>query len=376
MAEGESGQDRTEQPSQKRLDEARKRGQVPRSRDLSTAAMVLVAGLTLQLLGSGLAARFGDLMRAGLSLSRAQALDESRMMPQVLSLAAQGLAACAPILGVTVLAALLSPLAIGGWNVSLEALAPDITRLNPLNGIKNMFSARGATELLKSFLKFLVVAAVAVLYMHSRAAELLHLGAEPVRAAIAHAMSLTGSAFMQLSGALALIAAIDVPWQLHQHTEKLKMTRQELRDEHKDSDGSPEVKRKIRRMQQEFARRRMIQQVPTADVVVVNPTHYAVALRYDERRMGAPMVVAKGVDEVAAKIREVATENQVPILEAPPLARTLFRVVDLEAEVPASLYQAVAQVLTWVYQLRMARKAGGTPPAPPPIQPDIEEIRH
>ncbi len=376
MAEGENGQDRTELPSQKRLDEARKQGNVPRSRDLSTAAMMLVAGITLQFMGQGLADRFGHLMRAGLTLSRAQTMDESRMLPQVLALGAEGLRACAPILAVTALAALLSPLAIGGWNLSFEALAPDVSRLNPLNGIQNMFSARGATELLKSFLKFLVVAVVAVLYMHSRAAEMLYLGNEPVRPAIAHAMSLAGSALMQLAGALVLIAAVDVPWQLHQHTQKLKMTRQEVRDEHKDSDGSPEVKRRIRRMQQEFARRRMMQQVPKADVVVVNPTHYAVALRYDEQRMRAPMVIAKGVDEVAARIREVAAEHAVPILEAPPLARTLFRVVDLEAEVPASLYQAVAQVLTWVYQLRMARGAGHRAPSPPSIDPAIEETQH
>lgn len=374
MAENENGQDRTEQPSQKRLDEARKKGQVPRSRDLSTAAMVLVAGITLQSLGSGLGNKFGDLMRAGLTLSRAQAMDESTMMPHVLALGAQGLSAIAPILGMTTLAALLSPLAIGGWNLSFEAMAPDFTRLNPISGLQNMFSARGATELLKSFLKFLVVAVVAVIYIRSRDAELLHLGAEPIHGAIAHAMSLTGSAFMQLALALVLIAAIDVPWQLYQHTSKLKMTRQELRDEHKESDGSPEVKGKIRRMQRELARRRMMQQVPKADVIVVNPTHYAVALRYDEATMRSPMVVAKGVDEVAAKIREIATEHKVAILEAPPLARTLFRVVELEAEVPASLYQAVAQVLTWVYQLRMARGTGRTPPLPT-FDPNIEEIK-
>jgi flagellar biosynthetic protein FlhB len=175
-----------------------------------------------------------------------------------------------------------------------------------------------------------------------------------------------------LAGTLGLIAAVDVPWQLFQHSKQLRMTRQEVREEMKESEGSPEVKGRIRSMQREIARRRMMQEVPKADVVVVNPTHFAVALRYDERRMRAPLVVAKGADLIAARIREIATENSVPIFEAPPLARVLYRNVEIGGEIPTSLYTAVAQVLTYIYQLKTARREGLLPPQPPAINPNIE----
>jgi flagellar biosynthetic protein FlhB len=204
---------------------------------------------------------------------------------------------------------------------------------------------------------------------------MLALGEEPTAAGIGHAISLTGQALFALAAGLVVIAAIDVPWQLFQHFKGLRMTLQEVRDESKESDGNPEVKGKIRQLQQEVARRRMMQEVPKADVVVTNPTHFAVALRYDEKRMRAPIVVAKGADEVAARIREVAAEHKVAIFEAPPLARALFRTVDLNEPVPARLYVAVAQVLTYIYQLRAAKRSGASPPIPPTIDPAVEETK-
>jgi flagellar biosynthetic protein FlhB len=375
MAENENGQDRTEQPTQKRLDEARRSGQVPRSRDLTTAAVVLIAGIGLRLSGAGIAAGFAGLMKSGLSLSRDQVLDENLLLPNLVALGWHGLVVAAPILGLTVLAALFSPLAIGGWNLSFQALAPNFGRLNAVEGLKRMVSIRGATELGKAYAKFLLVGLIAFVFLRSKTPELLGLGNESLNTAIEQSVNLAGEALLALSGALAIIAAIDVPLTLTQYMKQLRMSRQETRQEHRESDGAPEVKGRIRRLQQELARRRMLQEVPKADVVITNPTHYSVALRYDEKRMRAPIVVAKGVDEVAANIRKIATEHKVPLFEAPPLARVLFRDVELNDEVPSTLYVAVAQVLTYVIQLRNA--AGSTVrPARPVIDPNIEETKH
>ena len=374
MAEAEN--ERTERPTQKRLDEARKKGQVPRSPELTTAAVVLIAGAGLHFLGRSVGAGLFDIMRSALSLSREQVLDDSSAISQFGTSAAQALLACAPVLGLTLVAALLAPLAIGGWNLSFGVLAPDFTRLSPVAGFGRIFSLRGVVELAKAFAKFALVALVAAGFLWLKTGELLGLGSEPTGAAIGHAISLSGQALLALAGALALIAAVDVPWQLFNYMKSLRMTRQEIRDELKESEGNPEIKGRIRQMQQAAARRRMMQEVPKADVVVTNPTHYAVALRYDEKRMRAPIVVAKGADAVAAKIREVATEHRVPMFEAPPLARALFRSVDLNGEVPARLYVAVAQVLTYVYQLRTAKRTGAEPPVPPTIDPAVEETKH
>jgi flagellar biosynthetic protein FlhB len=376
MAENDNGQDRTEQPTQKRLDEARKSGQVPRSRELTTAAVVLVAGLALRFAGGAMASGFAGLMKSGLTLSRDQALSESRLLPDVAALGWQALVVSAPVLGLTMIAALVSPLAIGGWNMSFEALAPNFNRLNPVAGLQRLVSLRGAAELLKAYAKFLLVGVIAAIFLRAKSTEILGLGAEPLNVAIAHSVRLAGNALLALSASLAIIAGIDVPLQLKQYMSQLRMSRTEVRQELRESDGAPEIKGRIRRMQQDLARRRMLQEVPKADVVITNPTHYSVALRYDEARMRAPIVVAKGVDEVAVNIRRIAAENNVPTFEAPPLARVLFRDVELNAEVPSTLYVAVAQVLTYVFQLRTATSRGAARPALPFIDPAIEDSRH
>lgn len=375
MAEG-SDAERTEQPTQKRLEEARKKGQIPRSSELNAAAVVLMAGAGLHFVGRSFGSGLYEMMRSGLSLSREQALDPSSAISMFAGSAQHALLAAAPVLGLTLIAALLAPLSIGGWNLTFNTLAPDFSRLSPLNGAKRIFSMRGLVELVKAFAKFGVVALVAVIFLWLKTDEMLTLGAEPTHAAIGHAITLAGQALLALAGGLALIAAVDVPFQIFQHMKSLRMTRQEIRDELKESEGNPEVKGRIRQLQQEVARRRQMQEVPKADVVVTNPTHFAVALRYDEKRMRAPIVVAKGADEVAAKIREIATAHNVPLFEAPPLARALFRSVDLNEEVPARLYVAVAQVLTYIYQLKAARRSGAVPPTPPTIDPSVEETKH
>jgi flagellar biosynthetic protein FlhB len=368
--------DRTEQPTAKRLEEARKKGQVPRSPEFSAAAVVLIAGGGLQLLGAHIGGQLDGIMRSGLELSRQQATDETLAMSAFYSSLAHAVLACLPLLGLTALAALLAPLALGGWNLSPGALAPDFTRLNPMSGFGRMFSKRSAVELGKAFAKFAVIATVAYWVLRKKYPEMMGLGNEPIEMGLAHAATLTGHAFMTIAAALGLIAAIDVPWQLYQHHESLKMTLNEVREEGRESNGSPEMKGRIRKAQAELSRRRMMHEVPKADVVVVNPTHFAVALRYDEKRMRAPVVVAKGADVIAARIREIAAENAVPIFEAPPLARALFRNVELGGEIPMSLYTAVAQVLTYIYQLKTAVRVGSIPPSPPTIDPDIESKKH
>ena len=368
MSDSDSdNRDRTESPTQKRLDDARKRGQVPRSRDLGAAAVTLAGGLGLYSLGGLLGGRLLTMMRSGLQLSAAQSFGADSMLHSLGTSALAGAQAAAPLLGLILAAAVLAPLAIGGWNFSAEALAPQWNRLDPFRGLRRVFSVQGLIELLKSLARFSVVALVAVLVLRHQFRVFASLGAEPPEAAIGHSLRLAGTALIFFGGALAFIAAIDVPLALWQHFRSLRMTRQEIREEMRDTEGSPELRGRVRRAQQEMAGRRMMAAVPTADVVITNPTHYAVALRYDEDRMRAPIVVAKGADLVAQRIRELANENKVPLVEAPPLARALHATCELGDEIPARLYAVVAQVLTYVYQLRTARRRGTELPDPPVI---------
>lgn len=374
MAENEDGQERTERPTAKRLEEARRKGQVPRSPELAAAAVVLMAGGALYLLGGAIGGGMAAMMRRSLSLSPMAAGDTFAAINAFRDAAFEALVACTPVLAAAFLAALAAPLAIGGWNFSGEALGFRFDRVNPVSGFGRIFSARSVAELAKSLAKFAAVGSIAVAVLWSQADDLLRLSREPVGAGIVHAAQLTGQALLAMTAGLVLIAVIDVPFQLWQHTRDLMMTRDEIRQEMKETEGSPETRGRIRAIQQAMANRRMMQEVPTASVVVTNPTHFAVALRYDEKRNRAPVVVAKGADEVAARIREIAAGSGVPLVSAPPLARVLFRHVDLGVEIPAALYVAVAQILTYVAQLAGARRAGMPPPPPPSVDPAVENV--
>lgn len=360
--------DRTEEPTPKKLEDARKEGRIPRSRELTAAAVMLTAGIVLTVFGDSMGAQLGEVMRGGLSVSREQAFDTSEMARTFSRLSMAGLVAIAPVLLVTLVAALGAPLAIGGWAPSGKAVTPDFTRLSPLAGIQRMFSVRSWMELGKALAKFAVVALVASIMLYLYTDRLMALGSAPVHSAIGSAIQLSGQALIALTGALVLIAAVDVPFQLWQYRQDMRMTREEVRREHKEAEGSPEVKGRIRALQRELAERRMMEEIPKADVIVVNPTHFAVALRYDEKTMRAPRVVAKGVDLIALKIRELANEHKVPIFEAPPLARALHRSVDIGDEIPAGLYVAVAQVLTYIFQLKAAKAGRGQKPELPRIE--------
>ncbi|MEO8019903.1 MAG: flagellar biosynthesis protein FlhB [Pseudomonadota bacterium] len=364
MAEG-SGAERTEQATPKRLDEARKKGQVPRSAELSMAAVCIAAATAIYTMGRGAAGKFADLMRGSLSLSPEQAVGENVIWPALMHNGTQALIYILPILGATFVAALAAPLAIGGWNFSGQALMPQFSKLNPASGLGRMFSARGAVELGKGLAKVFVVALIAWTLLKGMTPQMMGLASEPLNGAIGHSATLAGYSLLVLCFGLVAIAAFDVPFQLWQHSRDLKMTREEVKEEYKESEGSPETRGRIREAQRALARGRMLHEVPKADVVVTNPTHFAVALRYDDQKMRAPIVVAKGTDLTAARIREIAAENGVPVIEAPPLARALYRTVDLGREVPAALYITVAQVLTYVYQLKAAIERGVKPPPTP-----------
>jgi flagellar biosynthetic protein FlhB len=364
----DSGQERTEQATPKRLKEAREKGQVPRSSELSAAAVCIAAAVALYTLGRAAVGNFADLMRDTLSVQPAAAMDTSAIWPALTSAGGRALWAILPILGATFLAALAAPIAIGGWNFSAGVLIPKFSKLNPANGLGRIFSARGLVELGKGLAKVAVVAVTGWVLLRGLTPQLMGLSAEPLPNAIGHAASLTGYSLLVLVCGLAIIAAFDVPFQLWQHAKDLRMTREEVKEEYKESEGSPETRGRIREAQRALSRGRMLQDVPTADVVVTNPTHFAVALRYDENKMRAPIVVAKGTELLALKIREIATENGVPIVEAPPLARALHKSVEIGREVPAALYVTVAQVLTYVYQLKAARERGAAPPAAPQFE--------
>jgi flagellar biosynthetic protein FlhB len=352
MAESEQGGERTEQPSARRLEQARERGQVPRSRELTNFATMIGGAVTLITIGGTLATRMALIMRTSLAVEPERLRDPSSMLASFGDAILTALPGVLPLFGAMIVLVLLASVALGGWNFSPVAMAPDFTRMSPLAGLQRLFGLRGVSELGKTLLKCLVVGGVCAAIVSWLFTDVMALGHMAPRAAIGHGAALLGKAFVWLCASLALIAAIDVPLQLYQFNRSLKMTRQELRDEAKESDGRPETKQRIRQMQQQIARRRMMHKVPTADVVIVNPTHFAVALKYDPKNMRAPRVLAKGVDLVAANIRRIAEEHRVPVFESPKLARALYKSADLDQEIPAGLYVAVAQVLSYIFRVR------------------------
>ncbi len=372
MADKDSGQERTEQATPKRLQEARDKGQVPRSRELNTMTLMLAASGGLLFLGGGIIDGLQALLRHTLKIERTRIFDTNAIPHFFYENAMSTLMTLAPFLTLMVVAALLAPLALGGWSFSPQAMGFKFEKLDPIKGFGKIFSARGLVELVKSLAKFLILALVTALLLWHKADLFLGLGSEPLRPALQHVASLLGWSFLYLSLALILIAAVDVPFQLWDHSRQLKMTRQEIRDEMKETDGRPEVKQQIRRMQREMAQRRMMQEIPKADVIVTNPTHYAVALRYDQNKMRAPRVVAKGADLIALNIRAKGHEHHIPILSAPPLARALFHSTELNQEIPAGLYHAVAQVLAYIFQLRSrGEQPAGEPLADLPIPDEL-----
>lgn len=364
MAE-DSDLERTEPASPRRLAEARKKGNIPRSRELNTFVILIVAGLALLIMGSKLMTGFLELMHRGLSFSHTSLNAPDFMWNSLIQGVLDMLQLFMPFMLVLVVAALLAPIAIGGWLLSSESLQPDFARLNPLQGISRMFSVNSATELGKAIAKTLVLGTIGYIAIKHYLGEAMALSNESLEGGIYHTGHLLIWLFILMTSVLILIVVIDVPLQLWQYYRRLRMTKEEVKQEMKETEGDPHIKGRIRAMQREMARRRMMAEIPKADVIVTNPTHYAVALRYDQKEMRAPRVIAKGSYLLAERIREIGGEHNVPILSAPPLARALYKHADLDQEIPASLFAAVAEVLAYVYQLRSYNKEGGTKPKQP-----------
>lgn len=354
MAE-DSEAEKTEPASQRRLEQAREEGDVPRSREVATFTVLMAAGAGLWMTGSSLVRELSRSLTSGLSLTREQVYNPDVLINRILVDIVHVLVACLPLGVAVMVVALASPLLVGGWLFSSKAFTPNFMKLNPLTGLGNMFSTNSLVELIKAIIKSIVVGVVAYMVISRQQQEVIGLMAEPLHRGSAHVLEMLAFSFVVIVGALGFIALIDAPYQMWHYANKLKMTRQELIQESKESDGNPQIKGKIRQLQREMAKKRMMQEVPTADVVVTNPTHYAVALKYTEGGQGAPRVVAKGTDEVAAKIRELAKEHRVAILEAPPLARALHKHTEIGDEISPRLYAAVAEVLAYVFQIKAYR---------------------
>lgn len=371
MAE-ETGQEKTEEPTAKRLQDAREKGDIPRSKELSTTILLLAAAAAILLFGANIINDLSLMMSDSFELNREELFDTKYMLISFSKAVIDSVFALLIFMGVMIVAAFVGPITLSGWNFSAKSIAPKGSRMNPLSGIKRMFSLKSLVELAKAIAKFVVVTGFAIYLLDSVKGQLFDLGKMDVMIAMSEAIELIGWAFLIISLSLILISAVDVPYVLYDSNKKLKMTLQEVKDEMKNTEGKPEVKGRIRQMQREISQRQMMKDVPTADVVITNPTHYSVALKYEDGNSSAPIMVAKGADFVALKIREVAKENDVPILSSPPLARALYFNTEIGEEIPAGLFKAVAQVLAYVFQLKRHKQDKETQKPVTPKENEIE----
>lgn len=364
MAE-DSGQDKTEQPTGKRLSESRKKGQVPRSKELNNFVTLIVSAVLFFYMGQYMVKGLLKMMKHQFELSRDVIFDPATPVIYLKLALSEGYSVIWPLMIILIIADLLTPIMMGGWNFTTEAFEPKFSKLNPLEGIKRIFGIRGIVELIKAIIKVVLIGFVAWNLFQVYFDDFMGLSRLDLQQAMTRAGDIIVMSLLVLCATLLLLVMIDVPYQLWNNTRQLKMTKQEVRDEAKESEGNPEVKGKIRQMQMQAAQQRMMEAVPTADVIVTNPTHFAVALKYDPNSSGAPVLVAKGADLVAAQIRNIAVAHKVTMVAAPPLARALYYSTEINHEIPRGLFLAVAQVLAYVFQLRAAVEKGWAKPRPP-----------
>lgn len=370
----ESDQEKTESPTARRLEKAREEGQVPRSRELTSLLMLVIGLMILWFGGVPMAGHLSNMVASGLHFDHSIISDDKQIVRHISQLLGQAIWSLLPVMSGLVLVAIGAPMLLGGVVISAKSIKVDIGKLNPLKGLKRMVSSQTWAELLKAVLKSVLVGSVAALYLRHSWPEILRLSAESPINALGHGLTITaGCCFLVVLGLVPMVG-FDVFWQMYSHFKKLRMSRQDIRDEFKQTEGDPHVKGRIRQAMRAAARRRMMADVPKADVIVTNPTHYAVALQYDERKMSAPKVLAKGAGLVALKIRELGKEHRVPVLEAPPLARALYRHSEIGQHIPGALYAAVAEVLAWVWQLRRWKLEGGLIPKKPEQLPVPAEL--
>ena len=365
MSDNDSSQERTEEPTHKRLTEAREKGQVPRSKELTTMVVLLTGAMTLILMGEYQSETIISLIRNSFILDKAATADPNYMLHALAKISFDALIQLLPLFFTVILATFAGSSLLGGLAVSFKAITPKLSKLNPLEGFKRMFSLKALMELVKALAKFLVVAGFASILLWLQIDPILALSKMTFSVAMVEGMKILGWSILALAATMMAIVAVDVPFQLHQHYKQLRMTRQEIKDEMKDSEGNPEVKAQIRQLQMSVARRRMMSEVPKADVVITNPEHYAVALKYNQDEGGAPVVVGRGVDFIAMQIQKVALANHVMILREAPLARSIYFSTELNEEIPVGLYMAVAQILAYVFQFKQFKKGKGKRPIRP-----------
>lgn len=363
MADNSSDQEKTEQPSAKRLQDAKKKGQVPRSRELNVTLATLGGGVLLLVSLQEIYESIASVFRTSFTISTRSMVDNTHLMKVIGEVFPEILSSLSFLFFMLIVIIISGPTLIGGWSFSTETFKVKFSKLNPAKGFKRMFGVNGLVELVKSLLKVTLIASIAYAFFHIQQQDFLALSAESYEQAIKHSVQLVLSGFLFIAVGLILILGIDVPYQLWNHQKQLRMSIQELKDEFKETEGNPESKSRVRNMQREVAQRRMLQEVPTADVVIVNPTHFSVALRYDSDKDAAPILVAKGADFLALKIREIATAHKIPVFTAPLLARAIYHTTEVENEVPTALYLAVAKVLAYVFQIKTAKP--GNYPKPP-----------
>ena len=374
MAEEDSSQEKTEEPTARRLEKSKEDGQTARSKDLNTSAILLFGSLGLIAFGSRMSDKIITMTRYNFELEREAVFDTSSLFSHMGYSMWLALDALAPWLLLVLIAAFLSPLGVGGWLFSTKAIMPKFSRMNPFSGLKRMFSANSLVELVKAWAKVLVVGGVAYWVVSYSFVDAMALQKASVRPAMYASIDIVLWSAVILCASTLIIAAVDVPWQIYSHTKKLRMSMQEIKDEFKETEGKPEVKGRIRQLQREASQRRMMGAVPDADVVITNPTHYAVALQYTGGD-GAPVLVAKGIEQSALKIREIAKEHNIPQLEAPPLARALYKHTRIDDEIPEGLYVAVAQVLAYIYQVDQFAKGTGPKPDRKPAMSVPKDLR-
>ncbi len=373
MADSDSSQEKTEEPTPRRLEKAREDGQIPRSKELSTSMILIAGALSLWMFGGVLFNAAQKIFDFNFDLQRGHIFDTSQMITHLSASMLHAIVAISPVMILLILAAIFGPMALGGWMFSGKSLLPKLDRISPIAGFKRMFSVKSLVELLKGWAKIFVVVGTILALFFSLKDTVFHLNQEPHRQAMLHATDLVMTGALALALCTLLISIIDVPFQIYEFTKKMKMSLQEIKDESKDTEGKPEVKQRIRQLQYEMSQRRMMSDVPDADVIITNPTHYAVALKYHSDDMQAPILLAKGSDEVALKIREIGKHKSVPIVEAPTLARSVYAFTKVGNEIPEGLYVAIAQVLAYVYQLDQFFKGRGVRPKQPvfPVPPDL-----
>jgi len=362
VSEQQSLQERTEQPTERRKKDSRKKGQVPRSKELNTMLSLLFGAFGLVIMGGSMSVEFVSLFESALSFDREVAFDDEMIAVRFVGLVVSSLLILTPFLAVMMVGSIVGPIVMGGWSFSLSAMAFKLEKISPAKGIKRVFSAKGLLELFKALFKFVILAATTVFLFGVLLDQILSLSNQAPEKAFAEATTILRWSLVILSFTMILIVVFDVPFELWNHNRQLKMTRREVQDELKESEGRPEVKSRIRTLQRELSQRRMMEVMPTADVVITNPTHFAVALKYEGVTGKAPLVLAKGCDLIALKIRSVAIENDIAIFEAPPLARALYASTEIGHEIPENLYLAVAKVLAYIYQLRTADRGEYTTP--------------